>query len=107
MNDYGELVPMWANVPAIKGDIFHPVARIYHELSDAELNRIKAYNIMMSRHVKFLNILNQTTKSLNVSGLVDAPEAVQNHLKRYPKARNINLNSVARVEQRRQKMIET
>ena len=107
MNDYGELVPMWANVPAINGDIFHPAARIYHELSDAELNRIKAYNIMMSRHVKFLNILNQTTKSLNVSGLVDAPEAVQNHLKRYPKARNINLNSVARVEQRRQKMIET
>tara|TARA_A100000172_G_C3027904_1_gene105490 strand:+ start:138 stop:1238 length:1101 start_codon:yes stop_codon:yes gene_type:complete len=106
MNDFGELVPMWVNLPAIKGDIFHPVARIYHELCDAELKRIRDYNIMLNQHTRLISVLNNNTKTLKVSGLVDAPTAVQNHLKRYPQAKNINLNSVARVEERRQKKIE-
>ena len=101
LNDFGELVPMWVNLPAIEGDIFHPTARVYHGLSTAELNRIRDYNILLRNHTHLMMALNDKTKSIKVSQLTDAPEAVQNHLKRYPQAKNINLNSVARVEERR------
>ena len=102
MNDFGQLVPMWVNLPAIKGDIFHPIARVYHELSTAELNRIRDYNIMLRNHTHLMMSLTENTKSLKVSKLIDAPEAVQNHLKRYPQAKNINLNSVARVRKKKE-----
>ena len=101
LNDFGQLVPMWVNLPAIKGDIFHPTARVYHGLSTAELNRIKDYNILLTQHQHLMMALRDKTKSIKVSELTDAPEAVQNHLKRYPQAKNVNLNSVARVEERR------
>ena len=101
MNDFGQLVPMWVNLPAIKGDIYHPTARVYHGLSTAELNRIRDYNILLRNHQHLMMSLTDKTKSIKVSQLIDAPEAVQNHLKRYPQAKNINLNSVARVEERR------
>ena len=108
LNDFGQLVPMWVNLPAIKGDIFHPVARVYHGLSTAELNRIKDYNILLTRHTQLMNTLNDLTKSLKVSKLIDPPVEVQNHLKRYPKAQHINLNSVARVEEKiRSRAIKT
>lgn len=108
LNDFGELVPMWVNLPAIQGDIFHPTARVYHGLSTAELNRIQDYNILLRNHQHLMLSLTDKTKSIKVSQLIDAPEAVQNHLKRYPQAKNINLNSVARVEERRRsKAIET
>tara|TARA_R100001082_G_scaffold82236_1_gene49062 strand:- start:1341 stop:2441 length:1101 start_codon:yes stop_codon:yes gene_type:complete len=108
LNDMGQTVPMWVNLPAIKGDIFHPVARSYHGLIDSQLKRIVQYNEMLMSRSHLISILSEQTKSLKVSKLVDIPQEVQNHLNRYPKAQKIDLNAVARVEEkRRSRVVET
>ena len=108
LSDFGQLVPMWVNIPAIEGDIFHPTARVYHGLSTAELNRIKDYNILLTQHQHLMMTLNDKVKSIKVSKLIDPPVEVQNHINRYPKAQQIDLRAVARVEERiRKRAIET
>ena len=109
LDELGNLVPMWANVPCDKyGDI--SAGQRFHGLIDTNIKRIINFNNALMQRSKLISLL--TEKRIKVTPeLVNANPCVESFLKSHPRSKTIDPVIVARVYdlkvERRSKVIET